>query len=267
VQNPWVPYDENPEKIKEMQEMTKIVFLALNGTGYARSDIRMDKDGKLYMLEINPNCSIFYPDDNGSTADLILMFDGFGKKAFLQSIINYAFHRKRKQDKNYVVRLNPAIGNGIFAARDIESNEMIYQLEETSHILVSRERVEKTWNDRDKEFFKHYAYPLTDDLFVMWDNNPDSWKPINHSCDPNAWVVGLDLHARKKIKKGEEILMDYATMYTENPVKFQCLCASKLCRGTWQGDDYLQSWFEERYGDHVTDFVKQKKKYALSNRH
>ncbi len=40
---------------------------------------------------------------------------------------------------------------------------------------------------RYKKFFEDYCYPLSEDLYVMWESDPDSWKPINHSCDPNSW--------------------------------------------------------------------------------
>jgi len=260
LKNQWVACSESAEKIRMMQEMSKTIFLALDGNGYGRTDIRMDKEGKLYVLEINPNCSIFYPDNNGSTADLILTLDGYGKKNFLKTMVEFAIMRHSKEQKNYVVKLNPSLGNGLYAGRRIVAGERIYQLEERPHVLVTKEHVQKTWNDRAKRDFQHFAYPLTDDLYVMWETDPDTWKPINHSCEPNAWVQGLDLYARVDIQRGEQITMDYATMYTENPVNFKCLCGSKSCRGTWKGDDYLQPWFVERYGDHVTDYVKQKRK-------
>ena len=117
-----------------------------------------------------------------------------------------------------------------------------------------------TWNEREREFFRHYAYPLTDDLFVLWDSDPRHWKPLNHACDPNAWVTGLDLYARRPIARGEEITIDYATLYTERQAEYACHCGSPLCRGRWRGDDYLQPWFQERYGDHVTDYVRQKRR-------
>jgi hypothetical protein len=160
------------------------------------------------------------------------------------------------------------------------------------HRLVSKKRVDKLWNPRLKQFFEDYCWPLSRDLWVMWDQEPDSWKPINHSCDPNAWVTGLDLVARKNIKKGkylyilklyfcfppfffgicefivywnlgEEITMDYATMYAgEFGPKFECKCGSKECRGGFKPGDYLEDWFRERYGDHVTDFVRQERRIA-----
>jgi len=38
--------------------------VALHGTGYGRTDIRVDANGDAYFLEINPNCGIFYPTDS-----------------------------------------------------------------------------------------------------------------------------------------------------------------------------------------------------------
>ena len=111
------------------------------------------------------------------------------------------------------------------------AGELIYQLEERPHVLVSRSRVERTWNARYREFFRHYAYPLTDELYVLWDDDPEAWKPINHSCDPNAWVTGLDLSARRPIRAGEEITMDYATMYTERRSASTCHCGTALLPG------------------------------------
>lgn len=259
VRNPWKPVTDEA-LARRLQEMTVLAYLGLGGSGYARSDIRMDREGNLFFLELNPNCSIFYPDDNGGTADLVLMYDGIGKTRFMERIIEYALARQRRSVPCYVTRLDPVLGNGMIAARDIKAGEMIYQLEERPHTLVSKARVEAMWNARDRQFFIDFCYPITDDLYCMWDLNPKNWKPINHCCDPNAWVTGLDLFARRDIKKGEPITMDYATMYTYNHMTFKCQCGAAACRGMWRGTDYQQPWFEERYGDHVTDYVKQKKK-------
>ena len=254
-----VPCREEP-LASQLREMTATMFLGLRGNGYARVDIRMDDSGQLYFLEINPNCGVFYPDDNGGTADDILLLDGIGKAGFLQQMIDFAIARQRSLQRNYRVRLDPLHGHGIYATRDLVAGELIYQLEERPHVLVSRTRVERNWNARYREFFQHFAYPLTDELYVLWDDDPDEWKPLNHSCDPNAWVTGLDLCARRPIAAGEEITMDYATMYTERQVTFDCHCGTALCRGGWRGDDHVQTWFRDRYGEHVTDYVRGKQR-------
>src|SRR5258707_1203465 len=64
----WVDYDrmsvavvDRPDYENRLREYTVKIFRAFNGNGYARCDFRLGADGELYMLEINPNCGIFYP--------------------------------------------------------------------------------------------------------------------------------------------------------------------------------------------------------------
>jgi D-alanine-D-alanine ligase len=243
-----------------LREISSEIFLALRGNGYARTDIRLDRDGRPYFLEINPNCGVFYPDDNGGTADDILILDGTGKRRFLEQMMEFALTRKRSLERPYQVRLRQQGDHGLFAARDIAAGEVIYQLEERPQVLVSRSRVEREWTPRYREFFRQFAYPLTDEIYGLWDDDPEHWRPINHSCDPNAWVTGLDLCARRRIPSGEEITMDYATMYAQQQHTFKCSCGTALCRGGWKAEDHLQSWFINRYGEHVTDYVRNKQR-------
>jgi hypothetical protein len=50
------------------------VFRGLKGRGFGRLDVRSDPAGaKLQLLEINPNCGIFYPTPEGCSADEILL--------------------------------------------------------------------------------------------------------------------------------------------------------------------------------------------------
>lgn len=92
--NPWIPCTD-PAIARALAEMTRTVYRALGGNGYARSDIRMDAEGRLYFLELNPNCGVFYPDHDGGTADIILALDGHKKGAFLRGLIAHAIARQR----------------------------------------------------------------------------------------------------------------------------------------------------------------------------
>jgi len=176
-------------------------------------------------------------------------------------MLDFALVKQNRLKKKFIVQLDPKKGNCLLAAQNILEGELIYQYEEKAHRLVSKSRVDKEWDQRFKQFFTDFCWPISEELWVMWDVEPDSWKPINHSCDPNSWIDGLDLVARKPISKGEEITMDYGTMYAiEQGPKFVCHCNSPLCRGGWKPDDYVQPWFTERYGNHVTDHVRQKMK-------
>jgi D-alanine-D-alanine ligase len=78
----WVEYEKmsvapvNDARIeKVLREQTSRLFKAMNGNGYARCDYRMAADGTIHMLEINPNCGIFYAPDEPGSADFSLIND------------------------------------------------------------------------------------------------------------------------------------------------------------------------------------------------
>ncbi len=72
-------------------------FLALDGTSYGRCDVRVDAEGTPYMLEMNPNCGIYYkPEDYGS-ADLCLSFDPAGHVGFTRQIVAAALRRQKRR--------------------------------------------------------------------------------------------------------------------------------------------------------------------------
>jgi D-alanine-D-alanine ligase len=244
-----------------LMDISRRFFVGLSGTGYGRCDIRMNGDGELFMLEINPNCEAFYPPDDAGSADFILLNDPNGHQGFLDKIIQTALKRQRRQVKKWRINRHPKGDFGMYASTHIDAGEVIERYEEEAHVLVSKPHVAKYWNAGQQELFSRYAYPVTDELYVIWSNDPERWKPINHSCDPNAWLEGLNLTARHKIAAGEQITMDYATFCNESLEEFACSCGSPDCRGVIRGADY-QRLFLERYGDHVSDYVRTKRKRA-----
>ena len=60
----------DPDLDARLRALTAKVFVNLRMTGYGRTDIRMEAaTGKLMFLEMNPNCSIFYPPGLNGSAD------------------------------------------------------------------------------------------------------------------------------------------------------------------------------------------------------
>jgi len=62
----------------------KRIYRALNLSGYARMDLRMTPDGKIYVLEANPNPNLSYGEDFAESADK----GGITYEELLQKIIN-----------------------------------------------------------------------------------------------------------------------------------------------------------------------------------
>ncbi|HUH97453.1 MAG TPA: ATP-grasp domain-containing protein [Anaerolineales bacterium] len=107
----WVDYNEmkvavvtNPNYEKRLREYTVRVFQALKGNGYARCDFRLGADGEFYMLEINPNCGIFYPPADAGSADFCLLNDPVGHQGFMELVIRLALKRQAE-----ALRITPQI--------------------------------------------------------------------------------------------------------------------------------------------------------------
>ncbi|MCL4528728.1 MAG: ATP-grasp domain-containing protein [Chloroflexi bacterium] len=109
----WVDYDrmnvvvvDNEDYDRRLRDYTAKIFKALNCHGYARCDFRLGKDGELYMLEINPNCGIFYPPSSPGSADFSLLNDPIGHQGFMDLIIRSGLKRQAE-----ALRVAPQIVN------------------------------------------------------------------------------------------------------------------------------------------------------------
>lgn len=80
---------------RALEEISVKHFKALKGRGYARTDLRMNVKGEIYLLEINPNCSVFYPPASAGSADEILLKVENGHRKFLDEIIAVALKQAR----------------------------------------------------------------------------------------------------------------------------------------------------------------------------
>jgi D-alanine-D-alanine ligase len=71
-------------KVEEIQRLAKRVYRALGLSGYARIDMRMDAEGRLYVLEANPNPQIAQGEDFADSAEKA----DYHYKELLQEIVN-----------------------------------------------------------------------------------------------------------------------------------------------------------------------------------
>ncbi len=88
---------DDPLLERRLKTMVHDIYLALGGTGYARADIRMDPQGKLFLLEINPNPSIFNMPHEKSSADYMIEDDPGGVEGFLDRIFRSAILRRERR--------------------------------------------------------------------------------------------------------------------------------------------------------------------------
>lgn len=210
-------------------------FVTYGAAGYCRMDFRLDQDGAPNILDANFTCSVFYPDGYYGTADYILKLDSGGAPAFFRHIVREGVARWKARHAAYVVRNDGLSGLGIEAARAIGKGEVVFKGEERSQRIATRRWVEANWTAEEKIAFAQYAYPLDEEVFILWSDDPMEWAPQNHSCDPNCGYDGLNVVALRDIAKGDELTLDYADFCSETSAEFPCACGAANCRGYVKG--------------------------------
>jgi len=219
----------------QLKMASERIFNAFNGVGYARLDFRVNDRNEIYFLEINFTCSVFYKDGYEGSADFVLKYDGIGQAGFLRHIVEEGMARHRRRQKKFRIKGNSISGYGIYATEDIAAGEIIFKGEERSQRIVTRRFMENNWTEEQKENFRRYAYPLSSEVYVLWDDDPLQWAPQNHSCDPNTYFDGLNVVTICPVGRGEELTLDYATLLDKTAEPFECHCGSDNCRGVIKG--------------------------------
>ena len=98
----WVDYSKmsafpvaDPVLEARLRDVSARFFVALRGASFGRCDLRVDRDGTPFMLEINPNCGVYYPATDPGSADFCLAHDPDGHAGFTRQLIRAALHRHR----------------------------------------------------------------------------------------------------------------------------------------------------------------------------
>jgi D-alanine-D-alanine ligase len=164
-----------------------------------------------------------------------LKLNGYQQKDFLNKIIEEGIKRHRAQQKKFVIKGNSISGYGIYATENIEAGEIVFKGEELAQRIVTKSFVEKKWNLKEKENFRRYSYPVSDEVFLLWDDNPKNWAPQNHSCNANTSYEGLNVIAIKEIKIREELTLNYNDFLDASMEPFECKCGNESCIGLITG--------------------------------
>ena len=69
--------------------MCKRAYRALDQTGYARMDMRMEQSGRVYLIESNPNPQLSFGEDFAESAEAA----GLDYETLLQRIVNLGLRR------------------------------------------------------------------------------------------------------------------------------------------------------------------------------
>mmetsp|Transcript_1330 Transcript_1330/g.2515 ORF Transcript_1330/g.2515 Transcript_1330/m.2515 type:complete len:529 (-) Transcript_1330:308-1894(-) len=241
----WIDFHEMTWKpcadlqlAEQLRDFTKRFFVAFGGQGYARCDIRADRSNNIYVLEINPNCGIFYPKDSAGSADNILMQDPAGHRGFILHILECALRRQRRTTIHYEVRFDKKKGYSLYAKSNIAKGTKLDSAETGSkHVLSPTSNV--AWNPRAnsdsdsaasapgfQQRFNQFSFPLSPSHALMWVDPYGGYRPVPHHAhvplsvpataqEPNVIVIGAELVAIRDITKGEALIIDYSLVRSD----------------------------------------------------
>ena len=96
-----VPFDfkqvTDPQLVARLHDLGRRMYLAMDGVGYGRCDIRMNEKGELFILEINPNGGIMFKPEEYGPADYMILYDPDGYKGFFDRIFRAALIRHEQR--------------------------------------------------------------------------------------------------------------------------------------------------------------------------
>lgn len=190
------------------------------------------------------------------TADWIL-FDEIKKNDLIQNVLERVEEEKEAKIKNVIgLRDNFEIkdtivkGLGLFAKKDFKKDDFLFE-------FVGEIYESDLAQDLPSEV-KNHGVGVFENRWI-WDKDNYSYY-INHSCDSNCGMNGLTkVVARRDIKAGEELTIDYALFEDCDWMLDNCLCGEKSCRKTpgrfkdmpedvrKMYDKYISTWLQEKY--------------------
>jgi hypothetical protein len=141
-------------------------------------------------------------------------------------------------------------GRGVFAREKVRANDVLIVW---GGEIVTGEMLREMWEEKHR-----LSIQVEEDLYLVTGNEgPADW--VNHSCNPNAGLVGqVVLVALRDIRVGEEICFDYATSDGSPYDEFECHCGAKNCRRHVTGDDWKLTELQVRYAGHFSPYIQRR---------
>ncbi len=118
----------------------------------------------------------------------------------------------------------------LVAARPIAEGEVLFTIEGQTTLRPSRFSLqigEGLHIDLD-------PVPGVEEIFDRY-----FWRFLNHGCEPNARVVGLDVIAVRAIARWDDVTFHYNTTEFDMAEPFACRCGAASCLGEIQGFKHL----------------------------
>ncbi len=113
--------------------------------------------------------------------------------------------------------------------------------------------------DRLSEHRRVHSIQIDEDLYMVGPDEPEVADYANHSCEPNAGIVGnVLLVAMAPIRVDDEVCFDYAMADTADYDEFVCECAVAGCRRLITGADWRRPELQDRYRGFMSSYIARR---------
>ncbi len=137
-------------------------------------------------------------------------------------------HNSKMQSRgfHFVVRKSPINGRGLHTLSNLPSRRKVGE--------ISGTRVKNSVAWKQVAQLEKIFLVALDDKFSLDISQANSFKDMNHSCQPNCYlriIAGrIEVYTLRRIKAGSELTVDYVE--TPHPDGMPCRCKAPNCRGT-----------------------------------
>jgi SET domain-containing protein len=142
-------------------------------------------------------------------------------------------------------------GLGVFALEPIATGETV--------AAWGGDVMDRAQFDAQSEHRRTHGIQIAEDLYMVGPEEPDPADFANHSCEPNAGIVGnILLVAMGPIAPGDEVCFDYAMADTDDYDEFVCECGAPRCRRLVTGGDWRLPELQERYRGFMSSYLERR---------
>lgn len=143
------------------------------------------------------------------------------------------------------------IGKGLFAAKEIKKNEVVFS-------VVGKIHHEGYSSGKSYLSLGPRWLAIGKEIWLI-PKRTSKWWYLNHSCKPNVGLKGTrTIVAMRNIKKGEEITMDYSITEDDPYWKMNCVCEQKGCRKVIRSIRFLPQKLFQKYKRYIPEWLKRR---------
>jgi SET domain-containing protein len=114
------------------------------------------------------------------------------------------------------VKKTQKMGYGLFAVRDYKKGDVVLK---ATGVRIAP----------DDKRLTHRGFQIAHDVFIEPSREDVVWY-MNHSCEPNCYVTGERVIAKRRILSGEQITTDYSLFTDYSTWDMPCACQAPTCR-------------------------------------